>query len=48
MQVCNAVFNTISYLCLYRVPTGKVVFEIGGGIREEIARDGMQSTSKLA
>lgn len=24
----------------FRVPTGRVVFEIGGGIREEIARDG--------
>jgi hypothetical protein len=29
----------------YRVPTGKVVFEIGGGIREEIARDGMHFLS---
>ncbi|KAF8595950.1 mitochondrial ribosomal protein L16 [Ceratobasidium sp. AG-I] len=25
-----------------RVPTGKVVFEIGGGIREEIARDALR------
>lgn len=35
------------YLHPYRVPTGKVVFEIGGGIREEIARDGQPLSTNL-